>query len=45
MSMKRVGWQEPAQHQTISGGVEEFCAVASARTRVASEGSVRSAEM
>ena len=45
VSTKRVGWEEPAQHQTMSGGFELFQMVVSERTRVASEGNMRSADM
>lgn len=35
---KRVGWEPPARHQTMSGGVPLFQVVASVRMRVASLG-------
>ena len=43
--MKRAGEEEPAQHQTMSGGLSLFQAMVSERTRVASTEEVRSAEM
>ena len=43
--MKRVGWEEPAQHQTMSGGWLLFHFVVSEIRRVASVGLVRSALM
>ncbi len=43
--MKRAGEEEPAQHQTMSGGRSLFQALISERTRVASAEEVRSAEM
>jgi len=43
VSMKSVGYELPAQHQTISGGAPLLKAVASEMTRTDSEGEVRSA--
>lgn len=43
MSMKRPGWELPAQHQIILGGTSLFHAVASVIIRGAEDGSARSA--
>lgn len=45
VSIKRPGWDEPAQHQMMLGGTSSFHVVASASTWEAEDGLVKSADM